>query len=396
MKKYLSLILVCVICFTTLSVGATAYEFQSGAVITINGENTELSSVIYNNTHYVPMKKVLEKLGAIVFYRSDDGCSLILAPNGDMMLHTTGENIIVVNGEERSFASSSFLENNETYIPVEMILTTFWPDGIFADNQQLIINKNAVENDYLKVIKDVLDVAWLDNFYPEKFQEYVAYHAKMPSYSMQDVILRVNIELDEPYYQNPTVIENPHELLVLVNKYNKLPSGFMQYNLVNMSGNYTARDGKQYLLEAGAYEHYMQMADAAKRDGISMHVVSAYRTEGYQANLYNNRLRISGRTYADNYSARAGHSEHQTGLAVDINSTYQVFEYSAAFKWLQKHAHEYGFILRYPRGKEWITGYSYEPWHYRYVGTDVAKIIYEKGITYEEYYADYVIGSEFK
>jgi D-alanyl-D-alanine carboxypeptidase len=63
---------------------------------------------------------------------------------------------------------------------------------------------------------------------------------------------------------------------------------------------------------------------------------------------------------------------------------------------LQKHAHEYGFILRYPRGKEWITGYSYEPWHYRYVGTDVAKIIYEKGITYEEYYADYVVGSEFK
>ena len=144
MKKYLSLILVCVICFTTLSVGATAYEFQSGAVITINGENTELSSVIYNNTHYVPMKKVLEKLGAIVFYRSDDGCSLILAPNGDMMLHTTGENIIVVNGEERSFASSSFLENNETYIPVEMIVTTFWPDGIFADNQQLIINQTAV------------------------------------------------------------------------------------------------------------------------------------------------------------------------------------------------------------------------------------------------------------
>ena len=81
---------------------------------------------------------------------------------------------------------------------------------------------------------------------------------------------------------------------------------------------------------------------------------------------------------------------------MDINSTYQVFEYSAAFKWLQKHAHEYGFILRYPRGKEWITGYSYEPWHYRYVGTDVATIIFEEGITYEEYYAKYISVNEFR
>ena len=84
MKKYLSFILVCIICFTTLSVGATSYELQSGAVIAVNGEITELSSVIYNNTHYVPMKKVFEKLGAIVFFRESDGCSLILAPNGDL------------------------------------------------------------------------------------------------------------------------------------------------------------------------------------------------------------------------------------------------------------------------------------------------------------------------
>ena len=99
---------------------------------------------------------------------------------------------------------------------------------------------------------------------------------------------------------------------------------------------------------------------------------------------------------ADRYSARPGYSEHQTGLAVDINTTSTSFEHSRQFKWLQKHAHEYGFILRYPKGKEWITGYAYEPWHYRYVGEDVAKIIYKEGITYEQYHAKYIAINEFK
>ena len=125
-------------------------------------------------------------------------------------------------------------------------------------------------------------------------------------------------------------------------------------------------------------------------------VVSAYRTEDYQRNLYNGKVRTSGKAYADNYSARAGHSEHQTGLAIDIGSTLTSFEYTAEFKWLQNHAHEYGYILRYPKGKEWITGYAYEPWHYRFVGIDAAKVIYEEGITFEEYHAKYKSVNEFR
>ncbi|MBQ2284026.1 MAG: M15 family metallopeptidase, partial [Clostridia bacterium] len=234
------------------------------------------------------------------------------------------------------------------------------------------------------------------NFYPERFQRYINYHVKMPAYSMEDVIFRVNLGLDFPFYENATTIGQPYELLVLVNKYHQLPAGFKQYNLVNMSREYTANDGKQYLLAGVAYEKYAQMSDTAKSDGLFMRVISAYRTEDYQRNLYNNKVRTTGKINADNYSARPGHSEHQTGLAVDISSTKGTFEYTAEFKWLQKHAHEYGFILRYPKGKEWITGYSYEPWHYRYVGTDVATIIFEEGITYEEYYAKYISVNEFR
>ena len=163
-----------------------------------------------------------------------------------------------------------------------------------------------------------------------------------------------------------------------------------------MEKKHTASDGKQYLLLDTAYEQYVKMSDAAKKDGHSMYVVSAYRTEDYQNNLYNKKVRTSGKVYADNYSARAGHSEHQTGLAIDINSTSGTFEYTAEFRWLQQHAHEYGYIMRYPKGKEWITGYSYEPWHYRYVGVDVATKIHEEGITYEEYYAKYIAAGEYK
>jgi D-alanyl-D-alanine carboxypeptidase len=335
-------------------------------------------------------------MGAAVFYRSRDHQIVALSRDGDIIHHTVGDNIITVNGEQKVFENPSVLENYETYIPIDMVSAAFCPDRISYDNQQLNIQKQFSNNDYNKVVKDVLDVCRSSNFYAERFQRYINYHVKMPACSMQEVLFRVNLGLDYPFYENVTTIEQPYELLVLVNKYFRLPSGFNQYNLVNMSSKYTVNDGKQYLLAGVAYEKYIQMFDAAKKDGLSLRVISAYRTEDYQRGLYNNKVRTTGKVNADNYSARPGHSEHQTGLAVDICSTKGTFEYTSEFKWLQNHAHEYGFILRYPKGKEWITGYSYEPWHYRYVGTDAAKIIYEEGITYEEYYAKYISVNEFR
>ena len=163
-----------------------------------------------------------------------------------------------------------------------------------------------------------------------------------------------------------------------------------------MEKKHTINDGKQYLLTKDTYAKYVEMAEAAKKDGITLKVLSSYRTEDYQDSLYNNSVRRNGKVYADNYSARAGHSEHQTGLAVDINSTEGVFAYTSEFKWLQQHAHKYGFIMRYPKGKEWITGYAYEPWHYRFVGNEAAMRIYEEGITYEEYYIKYVAPTQYK
>lgn len=399
MKKTVAIIIICTMFLTTFScvgVYGQKSDIQSGFEIVLNGVKTDYNSVIHGQTHCVPMRGIFETMGASVFYRSRDHKILILTRDGDIIEHIIGDVAMTVNGAEQVFAYPSVLENNETYIPIDMVSAALCPDEISYDNHQLSIHKYLFMSDYHKMIQEVLDVCKDSNFYPEQFQRYINYHIKMPAYTVREVIFRVNLGLDYPFYENVTTIGQPYELLVLVNKYNQLPSNFEQYNLVNMNRAYTASDAKQYLLAGVAYEKYIEMADAARNDGLSMRVVSAYRTENYQRSLYNNKVRATGKVNADDYSARPGFSEHQTGLAVDINSTRGSFEYTAEFRWLQQHAHEYGFILRYPKGKEWITGYSYEPWHYRYVGVDAAKIIYEEGITYEEYYAKYVSVNEFR
>ena len=132
-------------------------------------------------------------------------------------------------------------------------------------------------------------------------------------------------------------------------------------------------------------------ADAVN-DGINLQAFSTYRDFARQKQLYESYVAKDGQQAADRYSARPGYSEHQTGLSFDIGELGQEQHWaSASFgdteggKWLAVNAHKYGFILRYPEGKEKITGYMYESWHFRYVGKEVATQVYEKGITLEEY-----------
>ena len=127
-------------------------------------------------------------------------------------------------------------------------------------------------------------------------------------------------------------------------------------------------------------------ADAATQ-GIGLSIISGYRSYSRQSTLYNNYVSRDGKAAADTYSARAGHSEHQTGLAADINSLDQSWINTPEGKWLNDNCYKYGFIIRYPKGKESITGYMYEPWHIRYVGEDIATAIYNNGnwLSLEEY-----------
>lgn len=126
------------------------------------------------------------------------------------------------------------------------------------------------------------------------------------------------------------------------------------------------------------------LADA-KKAGLSLSICSGFRSYDYQNQLYNGYVARDGKAAADTYSARAGHSEHQTGLAMDINYASSAFTNTPEAKWLAANCYKYGFILRYPKGKENITGYMYESWHVRYLGKQLAKEVYDSGLTLEEF-----------
>ena len=134
-----------------------------------------------------------------------------------------------------------------------------------------------------------------------------------------------------------------------------------------------------------ADEAYYKMKAAAKEDDVELFVVSDFRSYETQESIYNRYVSEDGKAAADRYSARPGHSEHQTGLAYDLNSLSSSFGETTEGKWLANHCWEYGFIIRYPKGKESVTGYMYEPWHVRYLGEKTAKAVQESGLTLEEY-----------
>jgi D-alanyl-D-alanine carboxypeptidase len=201
--------------------------------------------------------------------------------------------------------------------------------------------------------------------------------------------------------------------LLLVNKQNKLEESFVPEGLITLDSNYTT-GAKEIMLNQTAAEAVLRMLDAMAADGIdNVSVTSAYRTYDYQQKLFNKYIAAEKAAHPDftddevrelvlTYSAAPGTSEHQSGLCVDFFTTEMEglwnygsetpknpydkgFAETDAFEWLQQHAHEYGFIIRFPEDKTDITGYSYESWHYRYVGVEHATKIHEQGITLEEY-----------
>ena len=127
------------------------------------------------------------------------------------------------------------------------------------------------------------------------------------------------------------------------------------------------------------------MFKAAKKEGLSLFVKSGYRSYLDQSIIYRGYVERDGQAAADRYSARPGHSEHQSGLAFDLNSTSSSFADTPEGIWLKDNCHKYGFIIRYPEGKEHLTGYMYEPWHVRYLGVEKATAVYESGLCLEEY-----------
>lgn len=192
------------------------------------------------------------------------------------------------------------------------------------------------------------------------------------------------------FYTDIKPVLEPDCLTVLVNKFYQLPRDYIPGDLELVNCEYSDGD---HLLRREARIALEIMAKEAINQGISIKACSAYRSYDYQEEVYLRKKTdmVTLEEYQierDRVSARPGHSEHQTGLAVDINETEQSFENTPAGRWLAENSYHYGYILRYPKGKEHITGYDYEPWHYRYLGNKLAHKVHNSGLTYDEYYGN--------
>ncbi|WP_211882502.1 M15 family metallopeptidase [Pseudarthrobacter albicanus] len=180
-------------------------------------------------------------------------------------------------------------------------------------------------------------------------------------------------------------IDSASSLQVAVNKHRQLnPAAYVPVPLVRVQGEQ---------LRAQAADAYKQFAKAAKAAGVNIMPISGYRSFSQQASLYDSYVRQYGQATADTFAARPGYSEHQTGLAMDIGNASGICALQACFantpagKWAAEHGWEYGFIIRYPAGAEATTGYTYEPWHLRYVGPDLALDMKSTGVaTLEDYF----------
>lgn len=209
-----------------------------------------------------------------------------------------------------------------------------------------------------------------------------------------EIVEVLNQEEEELHRENEAVVvEDPDSISIVVNKQRKLPDNYEPDDLAEANVSYYAPEGhsKRLLREeaAKALEH---LFTAAKEDGLELVAVSGYRSYDRQKQIYERNVATKGQEHADKFSAKPGTSEHQTGLAMDVASAKLVAVLEQSFietdegKWLEEYAHEHGFVIRYPEGKEDITGYQYEPWHLRYVGKELATEIYQAQLTLEEYF----------
>ncbi len=216
----------------------------------------------------------------------------------------------------------------------------------------------------------------------EKKKEYLDYQNKT-GLSLKESIIRVNIGLNKPFYTD-TKETKDRGILTLVNKYNYISKNYIPKNLIEVNNLYINKE---------TYEAFLKMKNDMNKENLNIRIISAYRSYDYQESLYARYMQNDKQEIVDSYSARAGYSEHHTGLAIDIDNgkqNYNNFYLTKEFVWMQENASKYGFILRYPKNKEDITGYSYEPWHYRYVGIKIAEYIKKHNSTYEEYYYEFI------
>lgn len=183
--------------------------------------------------------------------------------------------------------------------------------------------------------------------------------------------------------------ENKDDLTILVNKENPLDDDYRVKNLVSPN---VIKIYDKIKLRSDTSDALKEMLDEAKKDNLTIYLRSGYRSKTDQSIIYNLSLKTKGKAYTEKYKAKPNNSEHQTGLAVDLTcdavnkQLTPNFENTEEGKWLAENAHKYGFILRYKKDRVDDTGYGFEPWHFRYIGKEIATYIYENDLILEDLY----------
>ncbi|MCF0110313.1 MAG: M15 family metallopeptidase [Erysipelotrichaceae bacterium] len=243
----------------------------------------------------------------------------------------------------------------------------------------------------MKYFGDLQEASKEENFRLKYFARYTWYKTNK-NCTWKKAVADVNDKkdlLDEnsidygAYYHDIQTIKDPENYLVLVDKQHKFKSSFVPGDLTAVSSTY----GRGYL-RSEVYKQFKKLAKAAKAEGYSIRAMSNYRSYNEQSGLYNGYVNANGQTSADRYSARPGHSEHQSGLCFDVtggNGSMFNYHNDASYKWMLANCHKYGFIQRYRKGKAALTGYEFESWQFRYVGIGPAATIYEQNWILEEY-----------
>ena len=307
---------------------------------------------------------------------------------------------------QNSFNKEYFLE----YLDIKYI-----DDEDFISNINKLLNLgysskdiNAIYNkipDSVNIIstskynKDIINIMNLSYFKIDNLKRYLDYDITevksiydisniKKDFNYEDVVTYVNANLDKEYYSSDNLISNEDasKIDVLVNKYHKLDENYEPSDLTIIDSKYASGTQK---LRKEAKIKFEEMASDMAKENLKIYAGSTYRSYTYQKGLYDRYVKKDGFAAAETYSARSGYSEHQLGLAVDIvNGKWDYLsENDKEYDYLVKNSYKYGFILRYPRGSEYVTGYMFEDWHFRYLGIELATKVFNSGLTYDEYIA---------
>ncbi len=257
-------------------------------------------------------------------------------------------------------------------------------DGLLETKKLIELVNNDVINETNSIkLKKLYESEY---FIPKNEKLYLEYIDKYEDVDKMREIVNTRRYLD--LYSDIVDTDLSKGVRMLINKYYRLPADYEPDDLVAVD----PALGRGYLRKE-VYEAYQPLYEEAVKQGFNLKVVSAYRPYKMQDDLYNGYLKKDPQEVVDTYSARPGHSEHQSGLCMDVSEpgySLDNFYQTKASKWLAENCHKYGFIIRYPEDKTDITGYQGEPWQLRYVGKETAEDVYRRAITYDEYYACFV------